>query len=247
MTASEKNQLEHGSGARRKMPAVIAVVVILLMLAGGAYMLWSAWTGNSAIGGGAVVGAGDPPSNHPQWEVQRIARQAEMQAAQLNRPDGFLRVPANAEPELKAGAYHMYFGKRGNGDVLVRLLPMRLDDFITAEQRQVLSMRGRILNDKAVATFLKVTPEQIAALRKVSGGNGSMVIEPADEQKVVALYKTYQSAQGSAKSEVEKQLALLARDIASRSTGPTKKSVADRVAAIQSIMTSDQIEAFKKM
>ena len=36
-----------------------------------------------------------------------------------------------------------------------------------------------------------------------------MLIEPADEQKVIALYKTYQSSTGPAKTDTEKQLAAI--------------------------------------
>src|SRR5947209_17064155 len=103
MTATEKQPVEYANDGRRKFPALIAILAILLMLAGGAYMLWSAWNGGSVFGTGAVVGASDPPSNHPRWEVMQIQRQAEIRAAQMNQPDGFRRTPAGADPDLKAG------------------------------------------------------------------------------------------------------------------------------------------------
>ncbi len=244
MTATQKAET---GNSRKKLPAMVAVLAILLMLLGGGYMLWVAWTGNTRIGGGGVVGADDPPSGHPQWEAMRIARQAEIQAARFNRPDGFEKAQPNGDPLLKAGEYEMVFRKRQNGDLRATLRPMRMEEFITADQAQVLNMRCRVQTDKAVQAYLKVTPEQLAALNKVSNGNGGMVMDPPDETKVGELYKTYQSSAGQARSDAEKSLVALVKDIAARSVGPTKKSVVDRVAAIEGIISKDQVEAFKKM
>jgi len=242
MTATEK---EKGTG--KGLQATIAIVLMLLLLGGGGYGLYVAWTGNTGFGSSAVIGADDPPSAHPQWETMRIVRQAEQRTRELNKPDGFEPVPPNADPTLKAGAYRVYFTKRPNGDIFPKLWPMRIEEVITPDQSQVTRMRNRIITDKAVATFLKMTPEQMDALNKVNGGAGSMLMEPADKQKIVDLFKTYQSSSGQAKSDTEKQLASFVREVAAKSVEPTKKSVADRVAAIQGIVTKDQVAAFNKM
>jgi hypothetical protein len=74
-----------------------------------------------------------------------------------------------------------------------------------------------------------------------------MILAKEDQQALAAAWKTYDAAKGQDKSAAEKKLTELVKEVADRSTEPTKKSVAERTEAMKAILSKEQIDLFHNM
>jgi hypothetical protein len=141
---------------------------------------------------------------------------------------------------VRAGEATMYVSldKRGQLD----LNPSYVRQMLTPEQSQVLLMRRRLLTDAAVREQIKLTDEQLAALKRVDDFRG-MVMDAADKAKLAQLFQAWRAAQGD-KSAPERALVAALADAAKRCAEPTKAFDASRVDQVRKILTPDQLKLF---
>jgi len=116
-------------------------------------------------------------------------------------------------------------------------------DLLTAEQNAALIARMRLPMDRRFAESLKVTEEQLRRLRDVGSGS-ALLVSPDDQQRIGQLWNAYLTA--ADKSVAERELISTLRQVGQRSLEPTKRDIAERVRQIQSILTAEQIAAFRQ-
>ena len=141
---------------------------------------------------------------------------------------------------VRAGDATMYVSvdKRGQLDVN----PSYVRQTLTPEQAQVLLMRRRLLTDAGVREQVKLTDDQLAALKKVDDFRG-MVMDAADKSKLGQLFQAWRAAQGD-KSAPERALVAALADAAKRCVEPTKAFDAGRVEQVRKILTPEQVRLF---
>jgi len=220
----------------RDIPVWLTGVVLILCVAGGIWLVrwYSHDTGRRTV----EVPLEDPAT---------VAAAAKFR----NPPNGNAAANPNAEGVRASGNRNnawvvraadatMYVSLTRNGQFDVS--PAYVRQALTPEQAQVLMMRRRLMTDAAMREQIRLTPEQLEALRKVEDFRG-MVIEPTDRAKLTSLFQAWRTSPGDA---TEKPLLAALVDVAKRAAGPTQAFDASRVEQVRKIVTPDQVKRFNE-
>ncbi len=117
---------------------------------------------------------------------------------------------------------------------------------VDQQQRALVAGRYRIIQDPAMAKAWKVTPEQVAKLKKIDIGSGGGMLKPSpeDRDQIKQMWDDYQNA--SEKSGPQQALLAKLDGVARANLDATRKMVLDRVDQIRQVLTPEQIAKITK-
>jgi hypothetical protein len=115
-------------------------------------------------------------------------------------------------------------------------------DVPTAQQTPILTARYRLTSDPKYAKSLKVTDDQVKKLQEI-GPATNMALSAADQARIKQCWDAYIAA--SDKAGPEQELLKAMREVGNASLEATKKQIVDRCNQVQSILTPEQLAAFK--
>lgn len=231
---------------RRGIPPAVAAILILLAVIGGGWFVWRFWTGLSGSGTFGTVAIDEKPSEvqRSEWQGRVRIRQAQRAMAVVEAPDFVRERPGN-----QGGGYEAKGGKS-------RLIATRNKDkwrfqadsldpnFITADQRTILSLRVRGAFEDAVARHMTLTADQRKQLNALPRGI-FYTVDAATQTKLQTLFSDYESA--ADKAAKSQPIIQAVKDLEAAQAGPTQQAIAARVEQIKVIVTADQIKLFQDM
>jgi hypothetical protein len=222
----------------RDIPVWLTGVVLILCVAGGIWLVrwYSHDTGRRTV----EVPLEDPAT---------VAAAAKFR----NLPTGNAPVNPNAEGVRQSGNRNnawivraadatMYVSLTRNGQFDIS--PAYVRQALTPEQAQVLMMRRRLMMDTSAREQVKLTGQQLEALRKVEDFRG-MIITPIDKTKLTQLFKAWHDSGGDKVAE-EKALVAALNGVAKRSAEPTRAFDASRVEQVKKIITPEQAKQLEQ-
>jgi len=118
------------------------------------------------------------------------------------------------------------------------------NNLLNDEQRQIASLRWRVLRDRSVAEHLKITDEQMARLRELPVSN-DLVVSEADVNQIREIWATIQPTERN--RQAEQQILGLLRRISTSARQPTQENWTQQIARIREVLTDEQIAAFAAM
>jgi hypothetical protein len=218
----------------RDIPVWLTGIVLILCIAGGIWMV--RWYTHDA---------------GPRTVVVPLEDSATVSAAAKFRNPSNGNAPANPNAEgvrssgnrkdawvVRAADATMYVSRNRAGQF--DLSPAYVHQALTPEQAQVLMMRRRLLMDASAREQIKLTEQQLDALRKVEDFRG-MIVTPIDKVNLANLFKAWHDSGGDKAAE-EKALVAALADVAKRSAEPTRAFDASRVEQVRKILTAEQVK-----
>lgn len=207
----------------------VAVALFGLVVAWIGYATWTYVTG---------------PNRAELREVMPDFRQGRVAVApRVQAPVDGIRSRPNGSYIARAGDVAMVATKSRDGKSWNLAINYSRTDLADAEQNAALTARFRLVADAAFAKSLKVTPEQIAELKKIPYGI-NMVISDSDRAAIKSQWDAYLAAQD--KAGPEKMIVDNLQQIGKNSMAATQADVAARVAQIKKILTAEQVAPFKQ-
>jgi hypothetical protein len=226
--------------------SLAAGCMILLVVGGIGAMGWAVFGGDKLSGdeeiveSGVAIARGNGGMNMGRRMVmqQRPAVNVAVSSGILKTGDTYTIRSGNATMVAFKPAPTAAWGARFTYDQ---------NDIITQDQQQILLARWRIARDPAVAKALNISDDQKKKLEAIPGGNATMVVDDAGRKKMLDLWAAYDAAAADKKAPAEAALKAGLADLAKSALEPTKKQVADRVTAVKTTLTPQQLEQFLKM
>jgi hypothetical protein len=219
----------------KPLPAWASVLVILLCLGGGGWMIhWYAWTDSisheaTILDQNAVTPrqAARPARNRPAPVDQPAVRQQDQNTWWVHSPEAAMLIsqPSGNPPVITAINYVNY-------------------DFVPQENKNRIIYARRIVADSAMSSALKIAPEQLAKMKKLTS-QIRMVTESADQDELKALWVEYQAS--TDKPAVSTKLVQALSALAKKSVDRTRQAAADRAEKIKAVLTDDQWKQFEGM
>jgi Spy/CpxP family protein refolding chaperone len=229
-----------GESTRRPVPAWVGMALVAVCVLAGAAFIW--WVVRDPLTGGSDF---IPDANGPV----AAARGPRANFRPPPSPDSVRKVAdtPNGESYLaQVGGAMMdvVAGKDGKNRYNLRYAPKNL---LTPEQRDLMVMRFRVMNDEATATHIGLTDDQKQQLQKITT-NYPMDIAAADKDGLIALFDTYHKAtDDKAKAAAEKNLLAALKTAGDKNLNASKKKATDRITQITTILSADQVQKFKAM
>ncbi len=225
------------SATKQKLAAGGAIALGALLLVGLTWTIWSAVKPADKLREGEYyvdVGRGDGRRGGGQGGMTfnfqaRNAQPPATSGIRAGNRSVTVRVPA-AECVISTASNPPTFR------FVLTPLPVEGDD------RTVLLLRNRLLSDNAMSESLKVSAEQLQALRDMGPGI-EMITTPDDEPAMRELFTAYQQAPENARAEAGKRLEEKLAEIAAKNLEPTRKALADRAVKVRQILRPEQLSA----
>lgn len=238
------------------IPVWAAGGIIALVLALGGWGLWSFWQSMSMRGSGAVVeldvkpsewGGGGGRGGGMGWQMRVGGGGAGRNNAQAgaNAPD-YVRVGrGNNRWEAKGGRTRLAIVKTDAGALRFDAESLEAD-FIKPEDRQVLSLRVRVISEAALARQLEVTDAQRTQLAGIPRG-ASYPINDATRQKLTAAFEAWLAAPDAEKAAKAQPLIDAVKELETAEMENTRKAIAARAAQVRTVLTAEQIAKFQAL
>ncbi len=215
----------------RDLPTWLTVVVILLCLAGGGGLVW--WYFSSPPKVVAV-----PISQEMRMPVRQNGG-----GGGNNRPprvvedwNGDIR-PGNNGFQARSGDVQMWVRKR-DGQAEPNLTVYYRNQLLPREQLNLLRVT-LLANREDQAQRMKLTPEQIEALRKIPNVRGMQL--SADEQKALRVtWTAYESAAADKKEEAKGAVLAMLDALGKKNLDATKTALTASVTAVRAVLTPEQ-------
>jgi hypothetical protein len=233
----------------RTVPAWVGILIIALCMGGAGWFGW--WYWNSEPHKGEIVAlnpsaanASQPPNINRRGGGGANRNQPGRGLIRGNTtPDGITTVGNNANSwQVSSGTAYMRTNMGQNNQFRFSYGYNDNSMYTT-----VLRMRDRIINEQAVAKEVKVSPEQIEALKKLAGRT-RMMLSDSDRDKLQALWTSYSAATDpTAKTAFEKQLITTLAEVGRNSERATRDAIAAREKEIAAVLTSEQLAAYNNM
>lgn len=229
---------------RKGLPGAVSILIIIGSVALGGWFLWSFWNSLNIRGDGAVVQTDEPPSVYRQnaWS-DRMRVQA---VNQMNQDDYVRPRPRNQGGgfEVKGNRTRLIIQRNNNN---LRITAESMDpNFVSAEQRTLLALRARAINEDAVARHIELTPEQREELNKIPRGMNHE-LDDALRKTLESHFTAWEQATGDAKNTAAQQLIDAVREIETSLSATTKQSIAGRASRVKEILSAEQISKFEAM
>src|SRR5688572_17692106 len=228
----------------RDIPVWLTAVILVLCIGGGGWLVWKYTTTNAPEP--ITIAAGNPRAALVKnWKpgddsagVSRTPRKV-----QDDDTDGVKALTPNRSWRVRSGNAYMFVNVNRKNELEIS---PNYRSIYTPEQNQMVIMRQRLLQDDAMREHIKVTPDQMNKLRGVPPPEG-MKMAPEEKKKLTDLFEAYRSAKDStAQAEAEKAVVAALDDIGKKRFEETKTYMVQRVQAIQSALTPDQIKSFNE-
>lgn len=237
------------------LPAWAATILVLPIIAGGVWICYATWNGQSILTAQAKVMG---PNNELQ---QALGRQREAEAAlrESSRPDGislndrrgrggFGGSFGSNNPEVKVGDTIIVV-RRGQGanaaNITFGARFTNADAVVPEADRTILQLRQRI-SEQATADFLGVTPEQREKYKDIGGG-WNLNFNKEDTDALRTLFTAWESADAGGKPAAEQALLTKLREILPDRLAAHKAATKERADKLRAIFTPDQIDKFRNM
>jgi hypothetical protein len=225
------------SATKQRLAAGGAIAIGALLLVGLTWSIWSAAKPADKLREGEFytdVGRGDARRGGGAGGMT-----FNFQARNAQPPTNTGVRPGNRSVTVRVPAAECIISTASNPPTFRFVLtPLPVE----GEDRAVLLLRNRLLSDNAMSESLKVTAEQLQALRDMGQGI-EMITTPDDEPAMRELFAAYQSAPENARAESSKRLEEKLAEIAAKNTEPTRKALAERAAKVREILRPEQYSA----
>jgi hypothetical protein len=239
--------IENTETKTRDIPVWLTGLILILCVGGGSYLVWQSLR--------------DQPPQVVEIPPDKLAA-ANLGGRSLRGGDGALAGggPRNLAPVVNrdADGVHQlrgnsYRAKIGNTVMTVNassagrfdMNPGYATPVRSAEEAELGVLRMSVIQDANWQQTLNVTPQQVAALRKVPP-QLNMRIEPADRTRLTDLWKAYRDAGASEKPAAEKAVLAALDEIGKKNLQATKDYEAARAKAIRDVFTPEQIKAYRE-
>ena len=234
------------------LPIWAAVILILPVIAGGGWICYATWNGQSFFAGQAkVIGTNDELRTKMAEH-----RREEMTMRQASRPDGIevsrggrggFGGGGGGNTEIKVGDA-IVVARRGQGANPATNFTVRFvnaDSIVSPEDRAILELRQRVA-EQAVADYVGITAEQRAQYKDVGGG-WWLNLTREDAEALRPLMAAWESADAGGKPAAEQALLTHLRTVLPERIAAHKASTQDRANKLRAIFTAEQIQKFQQM
>jgi hypothetical protein len=209
------------------LPTWFTVLIVLLCVGGGGGLVWWYFTTPPKV---VTVAITAPPQRTGQQQGR--GPQQRQEAPEWN----------NDVRPVTSG----YNGRAGNVRLVARKLPDGQFE-LTVRYRTPLIPRPQLMltrvpafaDSPAQSAQLKLTPEQIAALKQVPRQQG-MLMSAEDTQQLRAAFDTFEKAPPDQRTAPKQKLLELLGALDAKNLEPTKAALIANVAAIRAILTAEQ-------
>src|SRR5688572_1537804 len=234
----------------RDIPVWLTLVILLLCIGGGGWLVWK-YTNTNAPGPIVITPSNPRAALVKNWKPEdanaantaalRTPRRTPQQQ-QDDDSDGIKPLTPNRSWRVRAGNAYMSVSVGRKGDLE---LSTNYRSFYTPEQNTLVIMRQRLLQDQAMRDMIKLTDEQLDKLKKVPPPEG-MKMSDDEKKKLIDLFNAYRAAANNPKAmeAAEKAVVAALDEIGKKRFEETKTYMVNRVQAIQTAMTPDQIKQF---
>jgi hypothetical protein len=258
----------------REIPTWASVLILLLAIAGGAWLLWSYFTGGSGgeLPAAAAVKLTDANVDGPPIPGNGRHHHfvAPIMVPGANIPDGIMPITngyliksgvarLNVERVAQLGAAQQggtQPGGRAQATADWRYqFSFSLPQILAPDDLQTLRAGRRAMFDPS-AQALGVTAAQIQQLRDARVGGIGMNVDSADRARIAALFQQWLDARGktggatqpAGQPAIDAQHNLLAAlaDIAAREVEPARKAAAARASQIRTLLGDTVLQKLKQ-
>jgi hypothetical protein len=234
------------------LPIWAAIILLLPVLAGGAWISYATWTGQSLFTGQPkVLGTNDELRTKMAEH-----RREEMTMRQASRPDGIevsrggrggFGGGGQPNTEIKVGDA-IIVARRGQGANPVTNFTVRFvnpDSVIPPADRAILELRQRVA-EQAVADHIAITPEQREKYKDIGGG-WWLNLTRQDAEALRPLLTAWESADAGGKPAAEQAVLAHLRTLLPDRIAAHKAATLDRASKLRAIFTEEQIQKFQQM
>ncbi len=218
----------------------LSVLIVLLCLGGGAWFI--GWYVGTPIASGPVIVGDAQVDPAPNRNVNRGQNRPNRQ------PAGDVReLPATSAGkrwQVRSGVSIMQVVQAA-GQAASFTYTYNNPRFLNDAQRDTWMMFYRLRFDRAMADHVKLTDEQKKKLADVST-TLDMRVSDADKAKLAEAWAAYHAAEVGGKEKAAETVTNVLREVSRTSLEPTRTDFDARIAVIRSILTDEQIQAYRK-
>jgi len=212
----------------RDVPAWATILSVALVLGGAGWLIYRQWFAMPSAGQEIDVG----PVNTGRRFARTLPPPPREGVATLGA--GLWRVKSgdfSMQLPIKSAEIHVYYDKA---------------DLVPPDQLVLLQARRNAVSSPTAAKRMNLSAEQIKQLQAIPLRQGEgLKLEPADRDRLKALWDAYNAAADEAKKAKEPDLLAALKQIGTDALAPTRQRYAQRAAEIKAVFTPEQLKGIK--